>query len=138
LSIWIYFSVDNIPKRDNDIKIYQNAIRYKTSSHVYYNLSREYYLRGDYVSARRIMEIVIKDYLKDEMFLNAYAMVLNRTGEKDKAINILADIIKTGAKMSVTYTNLAGIFAEEKEFDKALKYFQRMRILNYILQEYSL
>jgi len=124
LSIWIYFSVDNIPKRDNDIKIYQNAIRYKTSSHVYYNLSREYYLRGDYVSARRIMEIVIKDYLKDEMFLNAYAMVLNRTGEKDKAIDILADIIKTGAKMSVTYTNLAGIFAEEKEFDKALKYLE--------------
>jgi len=120
LSSWIFFSNYNISLRDNDIKLYENAIKYRTSSKVYYNLSREYYILGDFKKARELLENVFEKNKDDEMFLNAYSLILMKTGDRDKARDLLLKLFSKGPNMAMSYLNLSSLYIEDKKYDKAL------------------
>lgn len=121
ISSWAAFSNYNISQRDSDVKIYENAIKYPTSTKVYYNLSREYYLRGDFLRARRTLERVKDASGDEEMFLNAYALALWKTGDAAEAVELLFSIMNRGAKTPATYLNLAAIYAEDGNYVPAAK-----------------
>ncbi len=118
--MWGLFANINVLQRNTDLKIYKNAIAYKTSDKVYYNLSREYYLAGKFEESKDIMEKLIKRN-NNEMFINAYALSLWKVGNLGKAKNILRQVIRSGAKTSSTYLNLASIYVSEKRYRVAEK-----------------
>ncbi|MEA3307030.1 MAG: tetratricopeptide repeat protein [Elusimicrobiota bacterium] len=118
--MWGIFSNINILQRNTDLKIYKNAIAHKTTDKVYYNLSREYYLAGNFEKSKGILEKLIKKN-DDEMFMNSYALCLWKTGNSGKAKNVLRKIIKGEAKTPSTYLNLASIYVSEKKYRAAEK-----------------
>jgi tetratricopeptide (TPR) repeat protein len=97
----------NIKSRNSDIKIYEHAIKHKTSDQVYYNLAREYYFIGDYAKALKNLEFVCKKYPENEMFLNGYALVLAKTGNMQKAEKILNGLLEGASQFSGTFDNMA-------------------------------
>jgi len=117
---WIVFSNVNISRRNTDLKIYENAAKYETSNMVYYNLAREYYLRKDYAASAKLLEQVLQKE-KNTMFLNSYALVLLKIGEREKAKNILSEIIKSGRQTPETYLNLASVYVHAGNYADAEK-----------------
>ena len=124
----LYQSNRNITLRGTDIKIYEHAVKYTTSSPLRYNLAREYCLRGEPAKAIPLLEAILKKNPGNEMYINGLALAFLREGEVEKAGKLLDSLIDGGKdsetqgnKGSETDTKHAGIKnSEETLYNRAV------------------
>lgn len=109
------------------------AIEYFEKANALYDKKARYqyekglatYIKGDIAKAATIFKSVVTKFGdKDEQFLmlgNAY----DELGKREKAINILLEGLKKFPKSGVLYQELGAIELDEKNYDKALQYWEK-------------
>jgi len=109
----------NITGRGSDIKIYEHAVKYTTSTPLIYNLGREYFISGRFDKALECFTTASGRYPRNTMYLNGMALVLNRLGRKAEAVKILDEILSQGSCEGLTLYNRAEFYAQDGKIKQA-------------------
>lgn len=80
----------NISRRGTDLKIYEHALPRTFSAPLRYNLAREYFLRGDFTRAEKLLEEILLRDPSNGMYLNGLAIARMNTGRAAEAAAMLA------------------------------------------------
>ena len=98
--------------------------KYDKSDMLLVELSKEYFKKGDYISARELNSHD-NNYVKTKAFYIKIAEALQDKGENTEALNTLSMILKHGRLMAdLDYKSVAQDFIKEGNFDKALESIQ--------------
>ncbi|KAF0127126.1 MAG: hypothetical protein FD189_635 [Elusimicrobia bacterium] len=97
----------NVSRRGDDLKIYEHALPRTFSAPLRYNLAREYFLRGDFARAERLLEEILQRDPSNEMYLNGLALARMNTGRAAEAAAILAGAAAEGGYAPETLLNLS-------------------------------
>ncbi len=106
-------------------------------SEAHYHLGEAYANKDDYQNALKEFRLAIKGLDEDQKQSLAYIAVMNQIGlvyynmgNNDKAIEAYQEILKHTDStqyniLSTMYNNIGGVFYNEKDFEKAARYFEK-------------
>lgn len=127
---------------DKAIDIIERLITFNVNSvQLKLHLAALYTRKGIDEGAKLLYADIIEMGLADNNILYEYSVLCAKTGETDKAEQILKKIIETEPNFAIAYKDLAIIYLSRKFFDRALEYFKKAYETEpdniYIIYEYG-
>ena len=121
----------NLKEYDKAIKYLKNARNvYGFDSEIYYELGLNYLLNADNINAKKNFIRTIKLEPDNKNAQIKLALTHELSGEEEMAILVYNTIIEKYPFYIPALSNLAGLYIEKEEFEKAITLFKKMLKIN--------